>query len=57
MKIGRLSFGRRPIPTTDFRWFYCPFLKNGTMRKKYHFFVWIGRRGYIALKKRGAKNV
>lgn len=56
MKIGRLTFGTRAV-RTQFKWFYCPLLKDGDLRKNYHFFWWIGRRWYVALHKKGVRNV
>lgn len=51
MKIGRLSFGVRFAKTKDFKWFYCPLLKE-TRKNDFYFFWWFGRRWYVALGRR-----
>lgn len=47
MKIGRLSFGVRFAKTKDFKWFYCPLLKE-TRKNDFYFFWWFGHRWYVA---------
>lgn len=51
MKIGKLSFGKRAMGTKQFRWFYCPLLKNSCQRKEFVFFWWFGHKWYVALRK------
>ena len=50
MNIGKLYFGKRLYGTNEFKFFYCPLLKENS-EKNFWFFWWIGYHWYVCLPK------
>lgn len=51
MNIGRLSIGKRLYGTKEFKFFYCPMLKE-TRKEHFWFFWWFGYHWYVCLPKK-----